>query len=485
MLRVPQGLRNLESSGRQTPSAHSGLTLKEPDTAKFFLPAEKITMDLLFLQASENVRVSGNDFFQIFVAQPESDVHYEKNLDQAFKFLYKRHPTLRAYFIRDEKGEPKRAYAEELEKIPFETHSLQCTLLSPDFRSFLRKKIDNIENIFDKSPSRWYFIQTLDSKVLFYYSHHGFIDMDSSRMLANELHHFCRKLAENKETTYEEATKDLAKIASYEEVVRKACETQDSKKEALFNDLKPVFESLNLDKLGLLWAAPSEKPEIGEPIIVHRLYSDASVKFVKANKLDMNRVMRTLFQLALHNVFQVDSPTIPFVKINGRRPEYAKGVSCCYIKGHIIYQGIDPENTFLEQYTVNNRHNKDLMMKFGDVTSLDVMEPLREALGKDCFPKICYHFLPINPSNSKWTEMLELLHEYTTFGFNLYFEMYDDQQRESYTYNLVYDKTIFDSLTMTRLMMYVMTALDNLDGIQHTKVGDMTEEKVLGLLLKK
>ena len=496
MLFASHGFRKAESSTYQSPPVHYNLKLNETKTTirtescRLFNVNELIILDLLpKLEAaspSDNEKII-QDFFQILIAEPAFDPSYEKHLEQALKFLYKRHPTLRAYFARDEEG-PKRVYAEEPEKIPFEKHMLQCTLSSPDLRAFLHTKIDGMENqkkVLDKVPSRWYFIQTLDSKVLFYYSHHGFIDTESIRMLGNELHHFCRKLAENKETTYEEATKDLAKIASYEEVVRKACETQDSKKEALFNDLKPVFESLNLDKLGVLWAAPSEKPEISRPIIVHRLYSDASVKFIKANKLDTNKVVRTIFQLALHNVFKVDSPIIPFAKLNGRRPDYAKGVSCCWVNGHLLYQDVNPGNTFLEQYAANSRHNKEILTKFGDIDAKKTLDTLTEVLGKDCFPKICYHFLPINPRESKWIESFWLLDEYDTYGFNLYFELLDDQKRERYEFMLVYDKTIFDSLTMTRLMTYIMTALDNLEGLLQTKVGDMTEEKVLGLFLKK
>lgn len=489
-----KNLRKIEGYASKNSRAlfhDSALNDIDETTSKLFLPGEKFVMDELFKLQAGVVEKQTLDFAHVFVEVPEEGAFYEKNLEKAFEFLHKRHPTLRAYFVRDEKGEPKRMYAEETEKIPFETHSLECNLYSPEFEAFLHSKIDGIDNqkkMLEKIPSRWYFIQALDSKVLFLYTHHGFIDNGSARVLANELHLLCHKLNENQELTFEEATKDFAKISSYEEVVRKYWETHTKKNEALVEYLKPAFEKFNPKKLGPLMTPPTYDPETSKLLVSHRLYSDASVKYIHSNKLNMNRVMLTIFQLALHQVFQVDSPIVPFCKLNGQRPDLAKGVACCYVREQVFFQEFNPENTLLEQYIANNHHNKKTLSEFGDLDVEEALTTLSQTLGKDCLPKICFNFVPMNPRDSKWIEAADFYD--SIFGniipsHNLYFELVDDQRRGFYIFTLIFDKANLDSLLVARFKLYMMTMLDNLERLLQTKVGDMTEEKIINLLFLK
>ena len=490
---MASGLRNVESIANTSSCVQHHFDSKLNEQAsKLFLPVEKLVIGELFQLETGALETMTLDFPTVYVEPPNcSDVFYEKNMEEALQLLYKRHPTLRAYFVRDKNGEPMRVYAEETDKIPFERHNLEFTLHSSEFKRFLQTNIQEIysqKRLLAKIPSSWHYIQTLDAKALFFYSHHGLIDSQFAEILVNELHHLCRKLHENRRITFEEATKNLAKISSYEEVVRKYWENQSNKRkqECLVNYLKPTFEKLHPEKFGPLLVLP-ENPEPSQELIFQRSYSDASIQFIHEKNLNTNKILRTLFQLALHKVLQVDSPIIPFSKLNGSRPDYMKGVACCYVMEHVFFQELHSENTLLEQYAVNNTHNKEVMVKFGDLDFEEALKTLSQNLRKDCMPKICYNFVPINPPNSKWVFLPELHDEFSDFPscYNMFFHSYSDQRQEFYRFVLMYRTSVYDSLTMTRFMLYIMTALDNLERLLHTKICDMTEEKIFNLLLSK
>lgn len=439
-------------------------------TSKLFLPTEYATAYELIECSDDKEKFSYeylvvNKFFN-------KEQHIDEELMfQAYRFLVRRHPNMNAYYVKNLDGTIERKYALYEDKVHVYFDSI-----SPgdahEVKSYIQSK-RNLEAFKTLPLQKYYFLKTKYDYFLICYSHHAFKDVYIEDVLVQEIMSIYSFLEVNKTASYEEATSHLEKLNDYSVVLENFYKDNNERQEDLVNFLKPKIQNVDIPETSMI-LKNTNLCKAGKIRAIFNQTQDAKL-IMKQKNLKSNQCILTLSQIALQKVFQIKG-TLPFWKLNGARPEWAKGVLCSFIKDQVFINPLDESNSFFQQYQDNYSHLKESLIKFNNCDYSNALKVLTSFLGKDCSPKVCFNYYNFNLS-CKYTYMSKMFsdeYDVVNSNMNIYLDVSYDNMMKEFSMTIFYKKQIFDHFIIHQLLKFIELGFKHIDKIWNLRIENLS-----------
>ncbi len=390
---------------------------------------------------------------------------------QAYRFLVRRHPNMNAYYVKNLDGTIERKYALYEDKVHVYFDSI-----SPGDENQIKSYIQSIRSleVFKTLPmQKYYFLKTKHDYIIISYSHHAFKDVYIEIILIEEMMSIYSFLEVNKTASYEEATSHLEKINDYSVVLENFHKENKERLEDLVNFLKPKLQNVDIPETSII-SKNTNLCKAGKIRVIFNQTQDAKL-IMKQKNLKSNQCILTLSQIALQKVFQIKG-TLPFWKLNGARPKWAKGVLCSFIKDQVFINPLDESNSFFQQYQDNYSHLKESLIKFNNCDYSNALEVLTSFFGKDCSPKICFNNYIID-TYSKYTYLDKVLsdeYDVVNSNMNIYFDVKNEIMLEEFSMTIFYKNKIFDHFIIHQLIKFIELGFKHIDKIWNQRIENLS-----------
>jgi len=443
-------------------------------TKGLFLPTEKATANEL-INFKDNVEKFSYEYLVVYSLANKFQIIDSELMRKSYKYLVKRHPNMKAYYDINENGAIERFYSikEEVDvNVYFD--NINCTSDSELLKDYIKsiRKIDSLHRIANQN---YYFVKTIDNYVIISYSHHAFKDAYIDNVLLEEMFSIYHELKKDPQATYEKSTIHLPQIYEYSKVLTNFYESNQKKLYDLVQYLKNKYLHYELFKEYLI-SPLNKNTELckAEKIRIVLNQTQDTTCEMKLKDIKTNQLILTLSQIALHKVFQIKG-IIPLWKLNGSRPNIAKGVLCSYIKDQVFIQPLIENNTLLRQYEQNYNNQKENLIKFNDCDYSQALEILTDTLGFDCFPKVCFNNYQFNTNikNVIASKLLTDEYDVVNSNMNIYFDFSLDLLTKVYSLTIFYKKHLFDHDTISQIIDFIYLGYKHIDKIIDLKIQDI------------
>lgn len=341
---------------------------------KLFSPIEQICL-MLHIASGRKATFENMGILQIVNPPPYNYDFYKTTCH----FLVKRHENLRArYKINDdEHGSCERIYDDDY--APYVHPMIELNDLSTsDAFGNLYLKIEKLPLNMEKHPFFLFcLVKTLDGVFTIMRSPHALFQSHSCDNLHYEgLHIYDKIMKANGDISYEEATKDLAELPRYAEIVLNFDKEHRERKDKAKDYLRRTLENYDTSPKS---CRPHTDSACDQTIEVINLINHPSEAFISQNHLRMNQVFRLLYQLAFFKVLGLRQPLL--YNLNSQMDPKYKHVTCAFLRYHPIYFVVDEERTIAEQYKFNDAKNREMLEIFGPINDYFISAELNEEEG--------------------------------------------------------------------------------------------------------